>query len=104
MENKFTNGIWRLDVFVDRNEVEHITVVSPTEMKTICQISRYDKVIVPESEYQANADLISAAPDLLEALINAKALLQCLGVTTNNEIGGKEMQSIFDAINKATGK
>lgn len=44
----------------------------------------------------------ASANDLLEALIGARAVLQCMGVKASNPIGGAEMQKIYDAIKKAT--
>lgn len=48
-------------------------------------------------EARANAELVAAAPDMLEALWDAQALLQACGVQ------GRPMDRIADAIKKAEG-
>lgn len=65
-------------------------------------IEHYGGYLVCESIGNFNhAKLIAAAPELLEALCKARALLISMGVEVTNRIGGDEMKYINAAIIKA---
>lgn len=51
--------------------------------------------------HRANIALMAAAPELLEALRGARALLQAQGITEADRIGGEQLTAINRAINKA---
>jgi hypothetical protein len=86
METKHTQGTWH----------SHDGQIYPEQTgKTICLIPYYDK---DNEEQQANAKLIAAAPNLLQALeISRLCLLNPAKPITENE-----MDEINEAINQAT--
>jgi hypothetical protein len=51
--------------------------------------------------YEANAKLMSAAPDLLEALLKMRILLNGYKLLEKDTIGYKSQERAFKAINKA---
>lgn len=69
MKTKFTKGEWYIEDFYSINETRIIS-----NGKRICEAKHYGKKIHPrfkepsKIEGKANAKLISAAPDLFEAL------------------------------------
>lgn len=54
-----------------------------------------------DRQHEANAKLIAAAPDLLEACLTAKALFQAQGINENSRIGGAQYKQLLEAIRKA---
>lgn len=98
METKHTKGEWGYKKF-DVTKVQYSYVIQSSNGDTICKMLRDDSDnVITEG---ANAKLIAAAPELLEALI------ECLGGV--KELNG-EFQEGWDetiekaenAINKAT--
>lgn len=84
METKHTKGEWK--IFED---VDDIYIESDKSIASICCITGW----VGLGQDEANAKLISAAPELLEALI------ECLeGV---EELNGEYQEGWDDTINKA---
>ena len=55
------------------------------------------------NETIANLFLMAAAPDMLEALQAAKALLEAQGINSESRIGGEQFLKVQNAINKALG-
>jgi hypothetical protein len=102
----YTKGDWVVDY---RGSIGHIKSVTEgskpgvTPTPTVC---RYDSmaISISEDEKKANANLISATPDLYECLIVAKSL----GLTTIGHDSGlshKEFCRMADsAIAKAEGR
>ena len=63
----------------------------------------YGGTLIAESIHRKeDVSLISAAPDLLEACIAAKAIFEAEGITKDHRIVGGEYTLIVDAIIKAT--
>lgn len=57
--------------------------------------------VVDLEDTLANARLLAAAPDMLEALRAARSLIKSTGVTEESRIGGKILKEINQAISKA---
>lgn len=88
-ETKFTNGPWvNVGGWVD------------AESKgggVICSLSAVDRK--SEAESDANANLISAAPELYEALVTAAALYQII-----IDMGRTEYKELLDQANSVLSK
>lgn len=67
MKTKFSKGIWNITTLYDK-----LCSDIKCDGKRICQIKHYASLEndPPYEEGLANAKLIAAAPDLLEALLN----------------------------------
>ena len=90
METKHTQGEW--EISKNQNQGVRINVGSdPIKMTTICSLSGSPR----EEEVNANAKLIAAAPDMLDALIKIKEIG---GFSSDGKIG----ILINNAIKKAT--
>ena len=89
MKTQFTEGTW----FIDKiNDLVNVTTVE----KNICTLTcgrAYDST---ENEMPYNAKLISAAPDLFEALINIE--------NDDNRIPSTIWEMRNKALNKALGE
>jgi hypothetical protein len=88
MENKFTPGKWSYH----KAEGINLEVYNDEQLRTRVCIIPYD-----DFEGIANAKLIAAAPELLEALIAAKKLAEFQGLETT-----ETYNIINSAITKAT--
>ncbi len=51
-----------------------------------------------------DAQLIAAAPDLLESCLTAKAMYEAQGINERSIIGGAQYSQLLQAINKAIGQ
>lgn len=87
--SKHTKGLW----IIDRPTFTEIIV--GTETMNICTVLCID---IPEEEAEANAKLIAAAPDLLEACMH---VLENLG-QESEDVWEVEITHLQQAINKAT--
>lgn len=97
---KHTQGPWRLSPF-SSNEIISGKIATTENMgKPIAVVNGWNNASLPEKEeYRANAHLIAAAPELLEALEHAAFHLERLGYE-EEEPG---MTKIRAAIAKARG-
>jgi hypothetical protein len=93
MENlKHTKGEWQ--PFMDNGE---LYVTAENTRQSIC------KLPIKYSHSEANAKLIAASPDLLEALINLKETIEGIGWDGYyNNIVKEALNKTDNAINKAT--
>jgi len=98
MTNKHTQGKWQ----IHKPDYEHINIV--TDKDFICEIPSYivesEDTEQREAEANANAKLIAAAPQMLEALIKINGLMaDC----TDGKINVGQIAKIsIEAINAAT--
>jgi hypothetical protein len=95
METKHTKGEWLIEI--DHPESEptaenkcHMIEIRTKTFEWICSVMPYGKKSKEETE--ANAKLIAAAPDLLEALIEALPAVE--------ELNGEFQEGWEDTINK----
>lgn len=51
---------------------------------------------------EANAKLIAAAPELLNACFTAKAMFEAQGINKDSRIGGEQYSQLLNAIKEAT--
>lgn len=93
METKHTKGEWKVSEEPFSLLVTH--EINPNHVESICQISQRYK---SDSEQLANAKLIAAAPDMLEALI------LCQQDFFNGNIGNKPSTETREKIRKAIKK
>lgn len=96
MSSKHTPGPW---TYQENSDAYTHIVRGPTN-SLICQLAQSMHV-----EIEANARLIAAAPEMLEALVNADKLLRSLGFIAEADIpkAGSLGNQISTAIAKATG-
>lgn len=100
MENKFTKGEW----YVHTDQISNTSYIK-TKEKVLGHIYQEDESEDEEynsgsptsEEAEANAKLIAAAPELLEALIKAREHIWASG-----EIDRRTLSEIDEAIKKAT--
>ncbi len=103
MENlKHTSGEWNYDI----NSNKGFDIFLKDSLKTVATVLTKNVSYMPnETEAQANAKLIASAPELLEALIEAKKVLQ---YTIDGRLSldmlaqERAYNQITNAINKAT--
>lgn len=104
MEFKGTKGKWRIDVHESSTKVQTMTVVSISDGKGIANMLRFNPYEIPKEVSDANAKLIAAAPELLEAL---KAITDNIENWLDTGIAADKKQSetlynnAISAINKA---
>ena len=96
METKHTKGPWELGA-----SKQSVVKADGQNSKVIASIRTNDHLVNPrfeEGEAEANAQLISSAPDLLEALISAYSFM----VIDSQHQGRNILETIKAAIQKAT--
>ena len=91
MKTKHTKGEWL-------NLGYRVDVDVADGMSGICEMSDW----MPEEEMEANAKLIAAAPELLNACLAAKAMYEAQGINVNSRIGGEQYSELLLTIQKAT--
>jgi hypothetical protein len=97
METKHTPGPWT----VDDGETLRIRGADKSSVCTINWLTLTSRRLAPEG--YANARLIAAAPDLLDALLRLVARIEVNGGIGEYTAGPAfVMQSAYDAIAKAT--
>lgn len=69
---KHTPGPWVVEGLVESNGVGAFRIVSPDNTHAVADVYEIEG-------REANARLIAAAPEMLEALINARSLLETVG-------------------------
>lgn len=93
MEKKFTQGRWYINgqnsILSNIQEEGDVVCFSP---------KKYDASM---KNWDANAKLIVAAKDLLEACLAAKAMYEAQGINENSRIGGEQYTKLLEAIKKA---
>ena len=101
MKAKYTQGPWRVVNYQDKNDVPR--VVSDKGGIAVLCINRYLGEAGPSKQEQINAALIAAAPELLDALKDARnAYQQMFDVMP---VAWQTIDNIIcDAISKATGE
>ena len=99
MKAKYTQGPWRVVNYQDKNDVPR--VVSDKGGIAVLCINRYLGEAGPSKQEQINAALIAAAPELLEALMDALKDLEALSQWDNASACARKARA---AIAKATGK
>ena len=95
-----TKGPWRIDVNVGHQEIENRDIVKVNGGKAVASIVRFNPHEVPIEVQKANAKLIAAAPDLLEACL--KVTESELGCAPSVEYMDKLKKICEQAIKKAT--
>jgi len=96
---KHTPGPWR----VNTTHLETRVVMADKRIATVHQcITKYDYLSVPVQQQVANAQLIAAAPDLLETLENL--LLACEYCKPERILTSKAVLLARQAIAKAKGE
>lgn len=95
MENKYTKGEWK----IDQNGAMPKLRIRDVNNRIICDCFSFSEAI-QKDEAEANAKLIAAAPDLLEALVSLRKWAISKGIS----IDGKLIINADNAINKAHGK
>lgn len=103
--SKHTPGPWVVDFSRDSNGV-----VDCDDAVAICTSDDHNLDVcavwndIPEGSYEANANLIAAAPELLAALHEALPFVNDDDGAYKNGYAKKVEQRILAAINKAEGK
>jgi hypothetical protein len=93
MKTKHTQGEWEVHYFGDNGNRKTRVHCQNVTIANVLQID----------EVEANAKLIAAAPELLQALIKANNLLQGLNIVAEEKNAVAIILSdMQDAINKAT--
>lgn len=97
MENKHTKGEWEHTSMKGTEGHCFCAQVFDGEGNSLCHIdSRYG-----EKEATANAKLIAASPELLEACKAARAVFDSQGIDQTHSIVGKQYIQLIESINKA---
>ena len=97
MKTNHTPGPWHSSTLRYKSDYELIYDKSD---RIICQM--YDRFEDNFTNYEANAKLIIAAPELLEACLTAKAMYEAQGINETCRIGGAQYKQLLGAIKKAT--
>lgn len=98
---KHTKGKWELSENTNQGIRINVGQEDPITMTTICSMSGSPRI----AEVTANAKLIAAAPDMLEALIDIKDRIdKCKGLplTHDEALDSFYVEIINEAIKKAT--
>jgi hypothetical protein len=101
MTTKHTPGPWIVDYGDTKGHVKSIAVNPDGYTPTV---ARYDTLVtsISDSEKAANAALIAAAPELLEALEMVESLL--IGIAMTDYPVTDELEKVTAAIAKAKGE
>lgn len=106
--NKHTPAPWKV---VKRGKYIHELMIFGSNDKSVCDAQSTNKGQEPTNEQIANARLIAAAPELLEALIHVESLFGVLAVEDLPNIPSKTLVEMIqslktarEAIEKSTGK
>ena len=95
-EPKWTPGPWTVDRPSDQNQRMH--VVREFNWRLVASMENCNKFLAYAEETRANANLISAAPDLYTATDWANGLIPLLEVSEDKEITFVQIQLSSDAI------
>ncbi|MFN8296798.1 MAG: hypothetical protein U0T69_11420 [Chitinophagales bacterium] len=102
-ETTHTQGDGTGWVYVFHKTIESFSIMADAQRgKRICSLHLNDAYRVSFEEHEANAKLIAAAPDLLEALKEARKSLQFLAERGYWNAESATMIQIKEAIDKAT--
>lgn len=99
MGTQYTNGVWIL-----KNPVAKYAGYNNL---WFCIIESEDRHIIQKiygkskEEAEANAKLIAAAPELLQALKAAKAVFDSQGINETHSIVGEQYKKVVEAIKSA---
>ena len=105
MTDKHTSGSWRIvdgtggDLYV--RDVGGVITFCAKPMRWEGQPERYESEM---AEYRANAHLISACPDMLEALLSAEEIIVALIGMHGDGGAGLVLKQVRAAISKAKGE
>lgn len=91
---KHTQGEWQINDVLDNSESIEVLANINYHFYSICNVWRID---VGSKEAEANAKLIAAAPDLLEALYTCRAKLK-----SDISFTDEDLKKVEAAIKKAT--
>ena len=95
---KHTPGIWNYSKTVNDYSIHAGT--SPSDIAGVYQYSRN----IPPEEAEANAKLIAAAPDLLQALQDAEHLLRIYYRDANKNASDEETNKVLAQCSSAVSK
>ena len=104
---KGTKGKWKVQHSISKDAFNIVGTVVGGNYK----IARIPYLVIgnvikvndrEKAEADANAKLIAAAPELLEALLASKAVFEALGIYANHRIAGEQYDKVVEAIKKAT--
>jgi hypothetical protein len=108
-ESKYTPGPWKFEDKVDQDGTP-FKVIRRCDEDSVYNIAILEDRMPTRTQWTSNAPLIAAAPELLEALIRARALIILLGDQLRTLSGNKidvnpllRVDRIDEAIEKARG-